>query len=66
MAWPHLEKAKQQCYNRGIDIESPGRAKEEKAKNTRRRDLVADIRYTRWAGHNWRGLLRTIYIGEKL
>ena len=28
MAWPHIEKAKHQRYETGLDVEPPGQAKE--------------------------------------
>ena len=57
MAWPHLEKAKQQHYKAGLDVELSGQAKDGEAKNDMQMKLS-------W--HNWRRLLRTGDVGEKL
>ena len=44
MTRPHHEKLKQQYYNTYLDVEPSGQEKEERPKNTWRRDLEADIK----------------------
>ncbi len=46
MAWPHIENAKHQHYETGLEMEHPGQAKEGETENTWRRDLEADITQT--------------------
>ena len=55
MAWPHIEKAKHQHYETGLDVEPSGQAKEGRPKNTWRRDLEEDITQT---GLSWKQLER--------
>ena len=47
---PHLEKAKHQHYEKGVDVEPSGQEKDGDDNNTWRRDLEADITQT---GLSW-------------
>ena len=55
MAWPHIEKAKHQHFETGLDMEPSGQAKEGETEKHLAGDLEADITQM---GLSWKQLER--------
>ena len=74
MAWPHLVEAREQHYKTGLDMEPSGQEKEGvgggRGGGDKKTPGNLTLRQTSSkrgsAGNNWRRLLRTGDVGEKL